>query len=918
MSSTPLSPSPSLMSSLASQSNLFPLGPISKGLTCPETTSNNPNLELRSYTIDGPGSDFGFNSDFDMSFSSNADSDSCSDLYSNSDSDSDSDSDSVSTSASASNSKANTDLNSDLNSKANADADSNSMIEWDFELDDLAICDAISDEEDGVVVKAVHAPTTREGMDNIWKKWTQFSCGRREKDPIRHLEKVDQRELKIFLNWHLRTGRTKKVKSICSTYYKWKQVYKYQIGRNYNPYVDDTLSYIRKVLKKKFNLEESTKDKPTANVDDLRVVLHHLWHFSNQHFAIERCRIQLAAVVLLICATSCRPGSLVEIREMEKDDDAALESKKKPKAGDSLKYKDIELYLVRHPNQDLKGEVCLVMLLRNRLSKRSRNLKEPTIFVLFEISEPFGFDIISYILALAFDDNAFESVHIKEPADLYRFTIPDHMATLPFHWKKEILETPIFRAHENTNEGPVISSSKGLSENVISKQGSNLGLECGFRNPMNMYVFRRGAGKAMDATVFKEGSRIISDAARCKAMGHSDPKVFDQYYTSQTAEDIQSAYLGRPSDDGLLQLMSNMSFRRDPTAKSKVDDSIRLNCEADEKYKALSLRADALRKAIKSKTRTIKAAKEQHPILYQEYQKVTRQRASRGETLRKQAFESAWTEYFSSNGTSEIDKQAHGIKVPSYEEILPANQCEERTIVAELLFPKSTPHLKQTSEMQKDPPYIEVQDCVEDKTGSLRKAQRERILVIERMITLCRLRTGIKKGQPKKKTECFGTQGKIMGSYLPQFGYESGYSQAEGIRSVTEVDVLGLEMDIHRSPVFQPTAPVLPDPLQCPACFFDSNSSPAKRYRQFSNKSNLQRHFSQQHLALYKEVDMYFCPYPACNRHSESQELGFKSHLAIHHSFEAGNAGRPTPMNEVYNAHTTFPQWSEAMVWDQS
>ncbi|KAK6495925.1 hypothetical protein TWF481_002970 [Arthrobotrys musiformis] len=67
-----------------------------------------------------------------------------------------------------------------------------------------------------------------------------------------------------------------------------------------------------------------------------------------------------------------------------------------------------------------------------------------------------------------------------------------------------------------------------------------------------------------------------------------------------------------------------------------------------------------------------------------------RQLATRRETLRKQAFGNARTEHFSSNGKSEIDKQAHEVGPLPYEENSSANKCEERAATAELLFAKST------------------------------------------------------------------------------------------------------------------------------------------------------------------------------------------------------------------------------------
>ncbi|KAF3911245.1 hypothetical protein ABW20_dc0105676 [Dactylellina cionopaga] len=77
-----------------------------------------------------------------------------------------------------------------------------------------------------------------------------------------------------------------------------------------------------------------------------------------------------------------------------------------------------------------------------------------------------------------------------------------------------------------------------------------------------------------NTNMFKEGYCVISEAERGGAMGQNDPKTYNQYYTPQAAPNIRSAFLDRPSKNKLIQLLSHMSFDRDPMAKREAEASM--------------------------------------------------------------------------------------------------------------------------------------------------------------------------------------------------------------------------------------------------------------------------------------------------------------------------------------------------------
>ena len=71
------------------------------------------------------------------------------------------------------------------------------------------------------------------------------------------------------------------------------------------------LQYI-KILKKKYKLDTSIRDKPVLSVDDLLRVLHYHWVLDTWVYPDEEQRLLLAALFLLAAYTGSRPCSLVD------------------------------------------------------------------------------------------------------------------------------------------------------------------------------------------------------------------------------------------------------------------------------------------------------------------------------------------------------------------------------------------------------------------------------------------------------------------------------------------------------------------------------------------------------------------------------------------------------------------------------
>lgn len=110
-------------------------------------------------------------------------------------------------------------------------------------------------------------------------------------------------------------------------------------------------------LSDEYELDMGAKTQPACNIDDLLSSTYHLLVACAVAFPTFRCQSQLSTLQKMIALTSARPGTLVE-------------SSGYMRSNDALKWKDIELYMVKNP----KDPKCQVLLMRvtHRLNKGKR------------------------------------------------------------------------------------------------------------------------------------------------------------------------------------------------------------------------------------------------------------------------------------------------------------------------------------------------------------------------------------------------------------------------------------------------------------------------------------------------------------------------------------------------------------------
>ncbi len=77
-------------------------------------------------------------------------------------------------------------------------------------------------------------------------------------------------------------------------------------------------------------------------------------------------------------------------------------------------------------------------------------------FTFYDIDGNLVCNLVTYIMALAFADNAFEN-NFTHPEQIYHLVVPPETDRIRLWWKEFWAETPIFRDIEKTTNGVRVS-----------------------------------------------------------------------------------------------------------------------------------------------------------------------------------------------------------------------------------------------------------------------------------------------------------------------------------------------------------------------------------------------------------------------------------------------------------------------------
>lgn len=253
---------------------------------------------------------------------------------------------------------------------------------------------------------------------------------------------------------------------------------------------------------------------------------------------------------------------------------------------------------------------------------------------------------ILLLLALAFSDNAFES--IRSPQDLYKLEIPSERNCLEIRWKPEIQKTPIVRSIiRNT-----VAEAQPLTYHSLHSYLGQLGRSVGFSMPVTAYCLRRALMNLVD--------KVVTSALRNQIFEHAgrlDTIYSRHYQTDLVMCNTQSTYLQKPTNTENHATMSRMDLTRDSRAPGKLSQEDKDELEHHVDLVSLLNERERLKAYLSTKFGSIMAAQESERLRYKKLShKIMRLRKK----LRRNKQKEKTHTFFETINHKDITKQLDG------------------------------------------------------------------------------------------------------------------------------------------------------------------------------------------------------------------------------------------------------------------
>ncbi|KAE8334283.1 hypothetical protein BDV24DRAFT_173079 [Aspergillus arachidicola] len=370
-----------------------------------------------------------------------------------------------------------------------------------------------------------HAKSTKNNIKGCLRWIGVWHCDFLGEHRLNFLVAARKEDVMIFLKWILDNYAIKEFSSLHENWRQWCQLYRQAVGRTLHAKCrSDINDYMTGTLVPLYNLDLSVGDKPVMNVDDLYLVLHHHWRNERTNIShlYGRCN-------------NDNEGN------EEADWDTMSEDLK------TLCYGQISLILLPNPHGPRDH---LVMEVDLKHTKGHHNKPKRKIFLMSEVKEPI-FDIIMLVIVMAILDDAFES-NIRSVEEVFssRVLAPRRSNRLKFPY--------------STGYGTRTHDMKPLKYHTYLYYLQRLSLAVGMIQAMRPYDLRRGTGEAVD--------NVASLPLLQQVIGHTYASVYQKYINQRVQCHVQAAFLGMPSENALMNILSHQSRYVDPRAPAHFDD----------------------------------------------------------------------------------------------------------------------------------------------------------------------------------------------------------------------------------------------------------------------------------------------------------------------------------------------------------
>ncbi|KAH7016562.1 FluG domain-containing protein [Microdochium trichocladiopsis] len=526
------------------------------------------------------------------------------------------------------------------------------------------------------------ARTTKKNIINIQKKFEEYCNFRGLVLWSEALANVDASAIMAFLLYLCQNTKIKARDTLWVYFRQFKQLYHHITGRYINRGDTEQIrNWYKNFLASQFSLRHPNDGgKPVVGVDDLHSLLVFNVGYDKGVLRLERYRVQLSAIYLILAYTGARPAELVHnepelsagaqerqqqifqnIEDITKgllDQDLDrttneetqilveqlnLETKRRGRTK-ALCYEDIQLVVVRHPET---GKDELNMMIKFTHHKGADRKPKPTIFF-FTQTRRLIFCLISHIVSLAISDGAFRARNLTSAEQVFQVRNKPPVQSTRLHWKKDFLKLPIFRRRNGTCTSADQPFPYSQLRDIMERQT----LDAGFEKSIGPRAFRRGAANAANGSA--------SDAVRDQMMRH-DPKwaIFNSAYINEKVQfDIQSTFIQEPTKDSLIRLFAHIGISSDPRAsQNMVPEEVWDNLPPDGEISRLQEERQRLKGG--------KYRIGDNPY-QQKIQALTREIARRKSRRFKRVCQEYRAYYFDTRPTLDIETQVEGIKHPDW------------------------------------------------------------------------------------------------------------------------------------------------------------------------------------------------------------------------------------------------------------
>ena len=109
------------------------------------------------------------------------------------------------------------------------------------------------------------------------------------------------------------------------------------------------------------------------------------------------------------------------------------------------------------------------------------------------------FCLLDHLLSLALHDRAFEVNSLTSNiANIFQCEIPSHKTSVALRWRKEVMDTPIFREPIRSAGLRGTSDLQPLKSSTWLRYLKRLGLSAGLEHSFTQYSIRRGLLNAVN------------------------------------------------------------------------------------------------------------------------------------------------------------------------------------------------------------------------------------------------------------------------------------------------------------------------------------------------------------------------------------------------------------------------------------